>query len=63
MHRTNSPSFAFLACAVIAALACLGNTSWATSESPIYSFTGGLDGAVIAVGGLDHAPPSTWRET
>lgn len=45
MHTIKTSSFSFFACVILATLTCLANVSWAASESPIYSFTGGLDGA------------------
>ena len=45
MQRPKTLSASCFACVVIAMVACFVNTSWGASESPIYSFTGGLDGA------------------
>ncbi len=45
VHTIKTSSFSFFACVILATLTCLANVSWAASESPIYSFTGGLDGA------------------
>src|SRR5580698_1692741 len=44
MRRSSTPALSFLACIVVAVFAFFVNTSWAATETPVYSFTGGLDG-------------------
>ncbi len=45
MQRFSTPYLLFFACVVVAVLAGFGDTSWAATETVVYSFTGGLDGA------------------
>lgn len=45
LRRFNVRALPFLACIVITIVACFVNTSWAATETPVYSFTGGFDGA------------------